>query len=423
MLCILTVIDNNYKTRIVASAIIEDETLDTYRWIFDTILTEIGVYPRVIFTDSDPSMIHSIKEIYSNTQHLLCIFHIDLNLRKKLKGKLGSQFKEFHHKFYAIPWVYKQFTTGAQSTQRIESINKHIHDKVDRATSLCDLLHSIKDYVKNKEHLEKFEIERNALPKVGMPMLNTRFFGQMDAVIKDFLTLVMLGKQRSQMNQSVCYDANQTEIDNEEMSIGIREQEQDTRQILFQSLIKTIPPEAIMEVWHVQATGTKGIGHYVILLNKGMHLCTCLLLINKELHFFLFRVDSHGFQLPVKSSKAIYAKLFGLSKKGIDCAFKTNMQNELVNLLKAFIYNAQNKNVQEVELFADVNNPAIIKHKGRPPKRFKSNVESSSSKESKRVLKNSTQVNIIDHGVIDKTKGRRCGKCKQYGHYSKTCQN
>ncbi|POG61498.1 hypothetical protein GLOIN_2v1486191 [Rhizophagus irregularis DAOM 181602=DAOM 197198] len=149
------------------------------------------------------------------------------------------------------------------------------------------------------------------------------------------------------------------------MSIGIREQEQDTRQILFQSLIKTIPPEAIMEVWHVQATGTKGIGHYVILLNKGMHLCTCLLLINKEL----------------------------------------------------------NKNVQEVELFADVNNPAIIKHKGRPPKRFKSNVELSSSKESNRVLKNSTQVNIIDHGVIDKTKGRRCGKCKQYGHYSKTCQN
>ena len=79
------------------------------------------------------------------------------------------------------------------------------------------------------------------------------------------------------------------ETDNEEMSIGIREQEQDTRQILFRSLIKTIPPEAIVEVWHVRATGTKGIGHYVILLNEGTHLCTCLLLINKGLvcrHFF-----------------------------------------------------------------------------------------------------------------------------------------
>ena len=30
----------------------------------------------------------------------------------------------------------------------------------------------------------------------------------MDAIIKDFLTPVMLGKQRSQMNESVCYDAN-----------------------------------------------------------------------------------------------------------------------------------------------------------------------------------------------------------------------
>jgi hypothetical protein len=40
------------------------------------------------------------------------------------------------------------------------------------------------------------------------------------------------------------------------------------------------------------------------------------------------------------------------------------MQQELVNLLKAFIYNAQNKNVQEAEPSADINNPAIIKHKG-----------------------------------------------------------
>src|SRR5205823_2501511 len=149
--------------------------------------------------------------------------------------------------------------------------------------------------------------------------------------------------------------------------------------------------------WHVRATGTKGTGHYVILLDKGTHLCTCLLLINKGLmcchffrigtysqhakfhisiipsqwyldtniqpndllqqhpsipvcsttkdknieleksinfqHFFIFQVDSHAFSPAVKSSKAIYAELFELSKKGIDCALKANMQHELVNLL------------------------------------------------------------------------------------------
>ena len=83
-----------------------------------------------------------------------------------------------------------------------------MHDKVDRSTSLCNLLISITDHVKNDEYLEKFEIERNALPTIGMPMLNTRFFGWIDAIIKEFLTPVMLGKQRAQMNQSVCYDIN-----------------------------------------------------------------------------------------------------------------------------------------------------------------------------------------------------------------------
>jgi len=73
------------------------------------------------------------------------------------------------------------------------------------------------------------------------------------------------------------------------MSNGIREQERDVQQILLRSLIKTILSKAILEVWNVQATGTQGKGHFVVLLNEGTHLCTCLLLINKGLicrHFF-----------------------------------------------------------------------------------------------------------------------------------------
>ncbi|CAB4382976.1 unnamed protein product [Rhizophagus irregularis] len=116
-----------------------------------------------------------------------------------------------------------------------------------------------------------------------MPMLNERFFGKVDAIIKKFLTTVMLGKQKSQMNQSVCYDINQItewhhliemEADNEEISMGIREQEQDTKQILLRSLVSNLPMKAILEVWNVRATGTYGIWHYVILLNDGTHLCT-----------------------------------------------------------------------------------------------------------------------------------------------------
>jgi len=100
MLCIITIIDNNYRTWIVTCAIIEDKTLDTYKWIFENILIKIGSSSRIIFTNSDPSITQLIKDIYSNVQHILCIFHIDLNLWKKLKKKLCSQFKKFYHKFY-----------------------------------------------------------------------------------------------------------------------------------------------------------------------------------------------------------------------------------------------------------------------------------------------------------------------------------
>ena len=75
----------------------------------------------------------------------------------------------------------------------------------------------------------------------------------------------------------------------DEVNIGLREQEQDIRQVLFKSLIEGITKEMVLEVWHIRATGTSGIGHYVVLLNDGIHLCTCFLLINKGLicrHFF-----------------------------------------------------------------------------------------------------------------------------------------
>lgn len=48
----------------------------------------------------------------------------------------------------------------------------------------------------------------------------------------------------------------QVEIDQEVLSGKIREQKQDNQQILFGSLIKTIPYEAIIEVQNVRATGT-----------------------------------------------------------------------------------------------------------------------------------------------------------------------
>ena len=117
--------------------------------------------------------------------------------------------------------------------------------------------------------------------------------------------------------------------------------------------------------------------------------------------------------------------------KGIDCALKINMYHELLNILKSFIYDAQSKmNEQDPEAFTNVANPTITKYKGRPPKRLKANVEQSRSNRNwvNRVLKDSTQDNMKnDNNILEdetnNSKGRRCGCCREYGHYAKTCPN
>lgn len=65
-------------------------------------------------------------------------------------------------------------------------------------------------------------------------------------------------------------------------------------------MINDVIQETILEVWHVRATGTSGIGHYVVLLNDGTHLCTCLLLMNKGL------ICRHFFRVATYSQSATY---------------------------------------------------------------------------------------------------------------------
>ncbi|GBC41871.2 hypothetical protein GLOIN_2v1790132 [Rhizophagus irregularis DAOM 181602=DAOM 197198] len=328
-----------------------------------------------------------------------------------------------------------------------------MHGKVDRSTLLCNRLVSINDHVKNDKHFEQFEIERDALPTV------------------EFLTPTMLGKQRSQMNQSVCYDISQitdwhhlmeVETDNEEISIGIREQEQDTRQILLRSLVSTILIEAILEglvcrhFFHVGIYSRFATFHICIILNRWYinpdvelndllqqypFIPVCDKIQSEDnipfknpitfQHFFSIRIDSHDSQPSqpaINSPKAIYAELARLSKKAIDCALKSDKQQELLNIFKAFIYDVMSR--LELENFTDVINPVVIKHKGWPPKRLISSIEKVLNREN-RVLKDVSNSNVIEdnntsniiEGFTNDTKGRKCSKCKQYGHYAKTCQN
>ena len=72
------------------------------------------------------------------------------------------------------------------------------------------------------------------------------------------------------------------------------------------------------------------------------------------------------------SAKVIYAELSELSKKAINCAIRSDMQDELINIFKTFIYDMQSV---LAENSTEIGNLLVIKHKGQLLKRLVANVE------------------------------------------------
>ena len=95
ILLIVTAIDNDFRNLIVAAALLEDETEVIFAWILDELKSACEIIPAVIYSDADSALISAIKTNYQETHLFHCIFHINLNLRKKLKGKLRDQFESF----------------------------------------------------------------------------------------------------------------------------------------------------------------------------------------------------------------------------------------------------------------------------------------------------------------------------------------
>jgi len=88
-LSLFIIIDNYNQSRTVAQALIEDETESTFQWILDCILRATNfLFPRVIFTDGDLAMAAAIRAKMPDTYHCICVFHINQNFIKNLKGKL-----------------------------------------------------------------------------------------------------------------------------------------------------------------------------------------------------------------------------------------------------------------------------------------------------------------------------------------------
>uniref|UniRef100_A0A251VE20 Putative MULE transposase domain, FHY3/FAR1 family n=1 Tax=Helianthus annuus TaxID=4232 RepID=A0A251VE20_HELAN len=82
-----TGIDNHNRNVTLGAAILGSETAETYSWLLRAIKNAYGYAPPVIVTDQDPAMKRAIADVWPESRHRLCMWHIMDKLTTKISGK------------------------------------------------------------------------------------------------------------------------------------------------------------------------------------------------------------------------------------------------------------------------------------------------------------------------------------------------
>ncbi|XP_074283213.1 protein FAR1-RELATED SEQUENCE 5-like [Silene latifolia] len=123
-----TGVDHHKRCITFGAGLIGDESIECYTWLFKTFLEAMGgCQPRIIINDQDKSMKSVVPEVFKESTHRLCMWHIMTKLREKVCYQL-FQDEDFKTRLNREQWIPAYFKDVSMSglmrvTSRSESEN------------------------------------------------------------------------------------------------------------------------------------------------------------------------------------------------------------------------------------------------------------------------------------------------------------
>ncbi|XP_045827823.1 protein FAR1-RELATED SEQUENCE 5-like isoform X1 [Trifolium pratense] len=167
--------NHHLQSVIFASALVSDETTETYKWLLNTFLECMNnQYPTGVVTDGDGAMREAIKQIFPDSTHRLCAWHLNKNAGENVKnvGFLRGfqkamysnftveEFEEFWSELLketeleSHPWVVKTYEN--RSLWATAYLREKFFGRI-RTTSQCEAINAIiKNYVRKKGCIYEF---------------------------------------------------------------------------------------------------------------------------------------------------------------------------------------------------------------------------------------------------------------------------
>jgi hypothetical protein len=135
--------DGHGKTQVIAMALIQNEDQESITWVFEQMLKALqGSAPAVVLTDGDGKILTAITAVLPTTIHLLCLFHLWLNIRDSIRPvfRKGRQFdvkwSEFDHLF----WKTSFQTTETEAEASLDGMEQALTKWIDELPPNHDIL-------------------------------------------------------------------------------------------------------------------------------------------------------------------------------------------------------------------------------------------------------------------------------------------
>ncbi|CAB5203403.1 unnamed protein product [Rhizophagus irregularis] len=254
--------DNNLKTRIVAQAIVDDETQLSYEWVYQCVKEATDFYTAR----------NSLKEDQFNERWNTLLQNYPQS-KDYLTKVLGC-----NPQSWARSFTNKYFTAGVQTTSRNEGKNSTLKRLFGNSNlSLCELFDALEERYQEENDYCEFVNWKQTVPQIGSQNIPKSIFGSVVKQLNEFLMPNIIKKQEEQMNLSLCYHATEIEFENARSKENIIDESNrcidnlfDFPQVHLSSFLEDTL--TILEVWEIVYLANSKTSHFVYLLNDNTFL-------------------------------------------------------------------------------------------------------------------------------------------------------
>ncbi|XP_073354749.1 protein FAR1-RELATED SEQUENCE 5-like [Aegilops tauschii subsp. strangulata] len=95
-------VNNHLQTVLLGCALVPNEQIETFKWVFQHWMIAMNnEHPLNLMTNQDKAMETAIKDVFPNTVHRCCKWHVQRKAREKL-GRILSMDENFEQVFYGV---------------------------------------------------------------------------------------------------------------------------------------------------------------------------------------------------------------------------------------------------------------------------------------------------------------------------------